>query len=90
MQLGMILRGHLDEMQTRLGVPAWTNDAKPGSGLVNARTEGQAKKPSFRDACRAQRCLVPASGRFEWKASGRLRQPEELTANLRGFSRRPR
>ena len=56
-------------------VPTWANDDRVGTGLINARAESLTEKPSFRDAFRARRCLIPASGFYEWKAIGRVRQP---------------
>lgn len=52
-------------------VPAWAKDPSIGSRMINARAEGIAEKPSFRRPLRTQRCLLPASAFFEWKASGK-------------------
>lgn len=54
-------------------VPAWARDAR--EPIVNARAESVAEKPSFRQAFRQRRCLVPASGFYEWHATGRVRKP---------------
>ncbi len=47
-------------------VPAWAKDASIGSRLINARSETVAEKPSFKEAFRPRRCLIPASGFYEW------------------------
>ncbi|HEV8253796.1 MAG TPA: SOS response-associated peptidase [Vicinamibacteria bacterium] len=56
-------------------VPWWARDAKSTRPLVMARAETAAKRPAFRDAFRSRRCLLPASGFYEWRRSGRTRQP---------------
>ena len=51
-------------------IPSWTKANEPGkkpSLLINARAETVADKPSFRNSFRHRRCLVPASGFYEWK-----------------------
>lgn len=56
-------------------VPHWAKDPSVGAKLNNARAESVAAKPSFRDAYRRRRCLIPADGFYEWKRSGRVKQP---------------
>lgn len=48
-------------------VPSWAEDTKIGSQSINARTETTAAKPAFRSAWKARRCIVPASGYYEWQ-----------------------
>ena len=47
-------------------VPHWYKSLSDGPLLINARSETIADKPAFRDAARASRCLVVASGFYEW------------------------
>jgi putative SOS response-associated peptidase YedK len=49
-------------------IPRWAKDLKIGSRMINARSEEAATKPVFRSALKRQRCLVPCTGFFEWKA----------------------
>lgn len=48
-------------------VPAWARDITIGSRLINARSETAHEKPAFRHAFRRRRCLIPASGFYEWR-----------------------
>jgi putative SOS response-associated peptidase YedK len=51
-------------------LPSWVKDPDDFPLLINARAEGIAQKPSFRAAFKRRRCLVPASGFYEWQAAG--------------------
>jgi putative SOS response-associated peptidase YedK len=48
-------------------VPSWVKDPKAFSLLFNGRSETAAAKPAFRAAMKYRRCLVPASGFYEWR-----------------------
>jgi len=57
-------------------IPHWAKDPALGNKLTNARGESVADKPSFRSAFKQRRCLVPASGFYEWQAEqGGRKQP---------------
>ncbi len=56
-------------------IPSWAKDAGIGSKMINARAETVAEKPAFRRSLRSRRCLVPASGFFEWKRDGESKTP---------------
>ncbi len=49
-------------------IPYWCKDPKGGRKPINAKCETVATLPSFRDAYRRRRCIVPVDGFFEWKA----------------------
>lgn len=73
--------GVLDLSLLRWGlVPVWAKDASGGARLINARSEGVADKPTFRDAWRKKRrCIVPADGFFEWQQRNGAKQPFYIT-----------
>ncbi len=49
-------------------IPSWSR--APQAGWINARAETVAEKPSFREAFRRRRCLIPADGFYEWADQG--------------------
>lgn len=61
-------------------IPSWAQDEKIGNRLINARADGVATKPSFRNALRKRRCLIPADGFYEWRqTSAKAKQPFHVT-----------
>jgi putative SOS response-associated peptidase YedK len=56
-------------------VPHWVRDIKTAARPANARAEGLTGKPIFAELLRTRRCLVPASGFFEWKQEGGHKVP---------------
>jgi putative SOS response-associated peptidase YedK len=58
-------------------LPSWAKDKKLAP--INAMAETVADKPFFRAALRQRRCLIPASGFYEWSAAGKKKQPYYFT-----------
>jgi putative SOS response-associated peptidase YedK len=58
-------RRRVDALQWGL-IPFWAKDATIGRKLINARLDTVAAKPAFREAWTRRRCLIPASGFYEW------------------------
>lgn len=56
-------------------VPFWAKDLAVGQRQINARAESLATRPAYREAFRRRRCLVPATGFYEWKPGPRRKQP---------------
>jgi putative SOS response-associated peptidase YedK len=57
-------------------IPWWAKDPKALPLMINARAEGIAEKPAYRDAFKYRRCLVPASGFYDWQTRGKApKQP---------------
>lgn len=57
-------------------MPRWAKEPGTGTRLINARSETVSEKPAFREAFRLRRCLIPASGFYEWAApAGGRKQP---------------
>jgi putative SOS response-associated peptidase YedK len=83
-------QGERQAVTVRWGLlPRWAKDPKLAAKMNNARAETVAEKPSFREAYRRRRCLLPASGFYEWHAEGGRKQPWYIHprgAELFGFA----
>jgi putative SOS response-associated peptidase YedK len=61
-------------------IPAWYKSPTDGPLIINARSDTVAQKPAFRDAIRQRRCILPASGFYEWSAGpDKTRLPWHIT-----------
>ena len=56
-------------------VPNWTKDVIVGASMINARSETAAEKPAFKELLQRRRCLIPADGFYEWRKTGKSKQP---------------
>lgn len=65
---------HFDMVRWGL-IPSWSKDAKIGAKTINARADTVEVKPAFRAAFKKRRCLVPASGYYEWTGQPGSKQP---------------
>ncbi|WP_417685257.1 SOS response-associated peptidase [Roseibium sp.] len=60
-------------------IPSWVKDPANFTLLINARSETAATKPSFRNPMKHHRCLIPASGFYEWCRTPEGKQPFYMT-----------
>jgi putative SOS response-associated peptidase YedK len=56
-------------------LPAWVKDPRQFALVINARSETIFEKPSFRNAVKRRRCLLPADGYYEWQPSRAGKRP---------------
>jgi putative SOS response-associated peptidase YedK len=66
-------------------VPSWSRDLSLGTGMINAPAETLDQKPAYRAVFGAQRCLVPASGFYEWQMKGAKSQPYKIALRNRAL-----
>jgi putative SOS response-associated peptidase YedK len=79
----LAIRGHNDGYRAhtlRWGlVPSWAKDLKGGAKMINARSETVFEKRSFSHAARHQRCVIPATGFYEWRDTPAGKMPTLFT-----------
>ena len=59
-------------------VPAWSKEPKTKYSTINARAETVAERPAYRAAFRHRRCLIPATGFYEWQQRGDAKIPHYI------------
>jgi putative SOS response-associated peptidase YedK len=59
-------------------IPSWADDPKIGNRMINARSETAPDKPAFRTPFKRKRCLIPASGFYEWQKRDDGKQPYHI------------
>lgn len=70
--IGAVLNQEKERIVTQLKwglVPSWAKDPEVGNRMINARSETITEKPSFREAFKKRRCIIPSSGFYEWQKS---------------------
>lgn len=72
-----IVRSRADEPRLEFAsvrwglIPSWAEDPNVGYKMINARGETVDRLPSYRDAYRKRRCLIPTDGFYEWRVSAK-------------------
>lgn len=63
-------------------IPSWAKNETMASGMINARAETVADKPSFKRAFKQRRCIIPMNGFYEWASSAKgKKQPVYCTSS---------
>jgi len=72
----IIQHEHIEAVSMQWGlVPHWSKDVRAVHRPINARAESLTEKPMFRGLLKDKRCLVPATGFYEWKKEGTRKIP---------------
>lgn len=75
----IVRRSHAGDREQHLVrwglIPSWVKDPREFTTIINARSETAAEKPSFRGSLRHRRCLVPATGFYEWTGKPGQKRP---------------
>ena len=67
-------------------LPRWAKSPTEHAPLINGRIESILEKPSFKDSVVRRRCVIPASGYYEWHvAADGTKQPFYITAGTDGM-----
>lgn len=66
-------------------IPRWARDPAIGNRMINARAETVSQKPAFRDAFARRRCLILASGFYEWGETPAGKRPFFVTRSDQGI-----
>jgi len=56
-------------------IPFWADDKSIGNKMINARSETIAEKRSFKRSFKKKRCLIVATGFYEWQKKGDKKIP---------------
>ena len=59
-------------------IPFWARDTKVGARMINARGETVADNRAFKNAFQKRRCLILADSFYEWKGTGKSKQPVRI------------
>jgi len=60
-------------------IPFWAKEINSGYSMINARAESLEQKKSYAQPFKSRRCVVPASGFYEWKSAGNEKIPHYIT-----------
>jgi putative SOS response-associated peptidase YedK len=66
-------------------VPFWSRDAKVSNSTINAHAETITMSPTYREAFKQRRCLVPADAFYEWqRIDAKTKQPFAIALKTGG------
>jgi putative SOS response-associated peptidase YedK len=66
-------------------IPSWAKDENIRKSNLNARMESIFEKASFRESITNRRCLIPASGFFEWQEYNKQKYPHYVSLKNKSF-----